>query len=58
MPNDRDRQTKIDKLDKIMLINLDRGGEEILDKTDEMIEANTKVLIRRVPMKEMEPIEL
>ena len=58
MPTDRDRATKPDKLDKIILLNLDKGGEEIIDKSGNLIEANTKVIVRRLPMKELDPIEL
>ena len=45
MPTDRDKATKPDKLDKIILINLDKGGEEIVDKSGNLIEANTKVVV-------------
>lgn len=58
LPTDRDRATKPDKLDKIILINMDKGGEEIVDKSGNLIEANTKVIVRRLPMKELDPIEL
>jgi uncharacterized protein YoaH (UPF0181 family) len=58
MPTDRDRATKADKLDKIILLNMDKGGEEIIDKSGYLIEANTKVVVRRLPMKELDPVEL
>ena len=57
MPTDRDRATKADKIDKTILINLDRGGEEIIDKSGILIEANTKVVVKRLPMREHSPIE-
>lgn len=57
MPTERDRATKADKLDKVILINLDRGGEEIVDKSGNLIEANTKVVVKRLPMREHSPIE-
>ena len=40
---------RAEKQDKLQLINLDQGGQEITEKC--MIEANTKVVIRRLPMK-------
>ena len=46
---------RADKIDRILLINLDKD-EEITEK--QMIEANTKILVRRMPMKKMDPIEV
>jgi hypothetical protein len=37
---------------------MDKGGEEIIDKSGNLIEANTKIIVRRLPMKELDPIEL
>ena len=37
---------------------MDKGGEEIIDKPGNLIEANTKIIVRRLPMKELDPIEL
>ena len=57
MPTERDRATKADKLDNVILVNLDRGGEEIEDKSGNLIEANTKVMVKRLPMRVHSPIE-
>ena len=46
---------RADKIDRILLINLDKD-EEITEK--QMIEANTKILVRRMPLKKMDPIEV
>lgn len=47
----------MDKVDKILLINLDKNGEEITENSG-MIEANTKILVKRLPMRELEPLEV
>lgn len=57
MPTERDRATKADKLDNVILVNLDKGGEEIEDKSGNLIEANTKVMVKRLPMRVHSPIE-
>jgi hypothetical protein len=51
------RPEKMDKVDKILLINLDKNGEEITENSG-MIEANTKILVKRLPMRELEPLEV
>ena len=51
------RPDKIDKVDKILLINLDKNGEEITENSG-MIEANTKILVKRLPMRELEALEV
>lgn len=40
-----------------MILNLDKNNEEITEKSD-MIEANTKILVKRLPMKLVEPIQV
>ena len=54
---DMDKLKRSDKIDNIQLINLDKNGQEINDKS-EMIEANTKILVKRLPMKILEPMEV
>ena len=59
IPNDRDKQTRVDKIDNIQLINLGRGGEKFEEiGTNKMIEAGTRVMVRRVPYREVDPIEV
>jgi hypothetical protein len=54
---EKDKLTRIDKIDNVQLLNLDKNLEEITDKS-EMIEANTKILVKRLPMKMMESMEV
>lgn len=54
---EKDRLTRFDKIDSIQLLNLDKNNEEICDKS-EMIEANTKILVKRLPMRMLEPMEV
>ena len=51
------RPDKIDKVDKILLINIDKSGEEITENSG-MIDANTKILVKRLPMRELVAIEV
>jgi len=52
---EKDKLTRVEKIDNVQLLNLDKGGQEITEKS-EMIEANTKILVRRLPMKIVEPM--
>ena len=53
---EKDKILKPDKIDRIQLLNLDKDCEEINEK--EMIEANTKILVKRLPMKLIDPIQV
>jgi hypothetical protein len=52
---EKDKLTRIEKIDNVVLLNYDKGCAEITD-SKEMIEANTKIIVRRLPMKELDPI--
>jgi len=52
---EKDKLTRIEKIDHVQLLNLDKGCQEITEKSD-MIEANTKILVKRLPMKIVDPI--
>lgn len=52
---ERDRLMRFDKIDHIQLLNIDKNYEEITDKS-EMIEANTKILVKRLPMRILDTI--
>jgi hypothetical protein len=59
IPTERERMIHPEKTDKIQLINLDKGGEEITDEVDGgMIEANTNILVKRVPFKDYKSIDV
>jgi hypothetical protein len=47
---EKDKLTRYEKIDQIQILNLDKNNEEITEKS-EMIEANTKILVKRLPMK-------
>ena len=53
---EKDRILRADKIDRIQLLNLDKDCEEINEK--QMIEANTKILVKRMPMKVMDAISV
>ena len=52
---EKDKLTRVEKIDNVQLLNLDKGSQEITEKS-EMIEANTKILVKRLPMKVVEPM--
>ena len=58
IPTEKEKLVHPDKTDKIQLVNLSKGNEEINDEAGGgMIEANTHIQVRRVPFKDYKPIE-
>lgn len=58
IPTEKEKMVHPDKADKIQLVNFDTRDEITDDIGGGMIEANTYIIVKRVPFKDYRPVEV